>query len=78
MNIRFELSTSAIAELIKESLEESNFDIAKTVDTKATQILQEIQNILANEDLSDFEIVEEIVCIFEKHKLSTGGRHDFG
>ena len=78
MNIRFELSTSAIAELIKESLEESNFDIAKIVDTKATQILQEIQNILAKEDLSDFEIVEEIVCIFEKHKLSTGGRHDFG
>ena len=77
MNIKLELSAEKIAEFIKESLEESNFDIAKIVDTKATQILQEIQNILANEELSDFEIVEEIVCVFERNKLSAGGRHDF-
>lgn len=78
MNIKLELSVTEIAEFIKERLNEKELDIAQTVDTRATQILQEIQNILANEKLSDFEIVEEIVCIFEKNNLSTEGCHDFG
>ncbi len=78
MNIKLELSTIEIAEFIKEKLNEKELDIAQIVDTKATQILQEIQNVLANEDLSDFDAIEEIVCVFEKHKLSSGGRHDFG
>ena len=78
MNIKIELSTTEIAGFIKEKLCEKEFDIAQIADTKATQILREIQNILAKEDLSDFEIVEEIVCIFEKNNLSIGGCHDFG
>ena len=78
MSIKLELSTTEIAEFIKEKLNEQAFDITQIVDTKATQILQEIQSILVNENLSDFDAIEEIVCIFEKHKIPTGGRHDFG
>ena len=78
MNIKLELSTAELAELIKEKLSEKEFDIAQIADTKATRILQEIQKVLANKYLSDFEIVEEIVCIFEKNNLSAEGCHDFG
>ena len=78
MNISLELFSAEIAEFIKEKLDEKELAITQTIDTKATQILQEIQNTLSNNALSDFEVVEEIVCIFEKNNLSTGGCHDFG
>ena len=78
MNIKLELSVTEIAEFIKEKLNEKEFDISQLVDAKAIQILQEIQDVLAWDDLSDFGAIEKIVCIFENHNLSTGGRHDFG
>ena len=78
MNIKLELSAKVIAEFIKEKLNEKELNISEMADTKAIQILQEIQDVLACNDLSDFEIVENIVCIFEKHNLFAGGRHDFG
>lgn len=77
MDLSLELLSSCLAEYIQEQLEMKNFDANKLVDAKATRILQEIQEVLASDDLSDFDAVEKIVCIFEKHKLSTGGRHDF-
>ena len=78
MDLHSELLSSCLADYIQEELTLKNFNAKKLVDTKATQILQEIQNVLEKEDLSDFQIVEEIVCIFEKNKLSAGGCHDFG
>ena len=78
MNIRLELFSAEIAEFIKEKLDEKELAITQTIDTKATRILQEIQYILSNEELSDFQIVEEIVCLFEKNNLSAGSCHDFG
>lgn len=78
MNIKLELSATEIARYIKDKLNEKELDISQVVDTKATRILQEIQTVLSNEDLSDFDAIEKIVCIFEKNNLSVGGRHDFG
>ena len=78
MDLSLELLSSCLADYIQEELTLKNFNAKKLVDTKATRILQEIQNVLEKEDLSDFQIVEEIVCIFEKNKLSAGGCHDFG
>ena len=78
MDLSLELLSSCLAEYIQEELISKNLNAKKLVNTKATQILQEIQNVLEKEDLSDFQIVEEIVCIFEKNKLSAGGCHDFG
>lgn len=78
MDLSLELLSSCLADYIQEQLEMKDFNAKKLVDTKAAQILQEIQNVLEKEDLSDFQIVEEIVCIFEKNKLSAGGCHDFG
>ena len=78
MNVSLELLSSNLSDFILEELTLKKFNAKKLVDTKATQILQEIQNVLAKENLSDFELVEEIVCIFEKNNLSIGGCHDFG
>lgn len=46
--------------------------------TQAIQALSEIQEVLDRDEISDFDVVERIVCIFEKYKLDTGSRHDFG
>ena len=48
------------------------------VNSRATLILAEIQGVIQNEKIeSDFYVVEEIVCIFERYGLDAGFRHDF-
>ena len=42
-----------------------------------SKILQEIQNVIQS-DMDDFEMIEEIVCIFERNNLDAGVCHDFG
>ena len=40
--------------------------------------LKEIQAVLKNSELDDFEAMEEIVCILNRYGWNTGSRHDFG
>ena len=40
-------------------------------------MLSEIQKVIQNESYSDFDAIEEIVCIFEKYNIDSGFRHDF-
>ena len=58
-------------------LEEMSPDMSKIADTTAIIILDEIKNVICNDELSDFDTVEEIVCILEKNNIDCGGRHDF-
>ena len=46
-------------------------------DTIAIKALSEIQEIIHNEKKSDFEIVDEIVYVFEKYNIDFGGCHDY-
>lgn len=82
MDIKFELFAGAISDAIIEKLyaldDMGKLNAKKIADTKATKMLAEIQKVLQNEDLDDFYIVDEIVDIFHKNKISTGGCHDFG
>ena len=50
---------------------------AKIADTTAIRILSEIQAVLQDDDKTDFDVVDEIICIFEKYHICTGTRHDF-
>ncbi|MCL2562990.1 MAG: hypothetical protein FWE08_03030 [Oscillospiraceae bacterium] len=47
------------------------------VETQCYQALQQIQAIIENDDLSDFDCVEAIVRVFEKMGSDGGSRHDF-
>lgn len=40
--------------------------------------LQHIKSILENDALTDFECIEEIVCVFEDVGDGVVNRHDFG
>ena len=36
-----------------------------------------ILDVIKQEKISDFDAVEEIVSVFEKHNIDSGFRHDF-
>ena len=60
-------------------LELNKSEFIKDADTKAEEVLEKIKAVLyKHEELSDFEIVDEIVEIFIKYNIDIGGCHDFG
>lgn len=42
------------------------------------QCLKEIQSVIKNKELDDFEAVDEIVTILLNYGWDTGARHNFG
>ena len=77
MNIKTELLRSYIADFVKSKINDFEIDASQIADTTATKMLSEIQAVIKNENYSDFEIVDEIVCIFGKYNIDFGSCHDF-
>lgn len=77
MNIKLELLREYIADYVRFKLEDFEIDVSQIANTTAIMALGEIQKVIKDENYSDFDAIEEIVCIFEKYKISAGFRHDF-
>ena len=78
MKVKTELIKNYIASRICDYMDDIiEFDANEIINTKSLEILQEIQNVIQS-DMDDFEMVEEIVCIFERNNLDAGVCHDFG
>lgn len=77
MNIKLELLKRYIADYVNNYLDDFEINESQIADTVAIKMMSEIQNIIRNESYSDFEAVEEIVCIFEKYGVDFGSCHDF-
>lgn len=77
MTIKTELLKLFIMDFIGNRINDFEIDVDKITNTVAIKMLAEIQEIIKNDDYSDFEIVEEIVCVFEKYKIDFGHCHDF-
>ncbi|MBQ2890100.1 MAG: hypothetical protein IJE44_00460 [Clostridia bacterium] len=77
MNIKVELLKDYISDFIKNRIEDFEIDASQIADTVAINMLREIQSIIKNESYSDFDAVEEIVCVFERNNIDFGTRHDF-
>lgn len=78
MNLEIELLGNALSEAIKQYLLNSNINYDVIADTVSIKVLSEIQQILKNDCISDFDAIEQIICVFEKYNLDFGSRHDFG
>lgn len=78
MNIKLELLTNAISELVVQRLDTISIDADEIADTVAITMLTEIQKIIKNDEISDFDAIEKIVILFEKYGVDAGIRHDFG
>lgn len=76
MNIKLELLQNHICDMII-NIFESNLDANQIADTKAISILNNIKKVILDDSLSDFDVVEQIVCILEENNIDCGGRHDF-
>lgn len=84
MNIKTEILKNEIIDAVTRNLDDICIDADKIANTTAIKMIDEIQKVLVtlgadfNDKNSDFKIVEEIVCIFEKYGISAGVCHDFG
>ena len=77
MNIKLELLKEHISCFINSRLEDFNIDADKIADSAAISILLQTRDILQNSEYTDFDVVEEIVSLFEQNGIDCGGRHDF-
>ena len=77
MNIKLELLRDYITDFIRFRIKDFEIDASQIADTTAINALAEIQKVIKDEDCSDFDAIEKIVCIFEKYKIDAGFRHDF-
>ena len=77
MKIKVELLKTHISDFINSRIEDFEIDADDIANTVAIKILAEIQEIIKNDSYSDFERIEEIVCLFEKYKIDFGNCHDF-
>ena len=86
MKLKYGLLASAISEAIYEqvrmyanfdALNELDIDVNEIADSTAIKALSEIQNVIQNDKISDFDVIEKIVKIFEKYDISALSRHDF-
>ena len=78
MDIKLELLSNAISELVMQRLDTISIDADRIADTVAIAMLSEIQKIIQNDEISDFDAIENIVVLFEKYGVDAGVRHDFG
>ena len=77
MNIKLELLRKYVSDFISNRIEDFDVDASQIANSTAVQMISEIQKVIKNEEYSDFDAVEEIVCIFEKYSIDAGSRHDF-
>ena len=72
MKIKVELLKTHISDFINSRIEDFEIDADDIANTVVIKILAEIQEIIKNDSYSDFELIEEIVCVFEKYKIDFG------
>lgn len=77
MNIKLELIQSHITEMVVKLLADNIIDYSTVADTNAIIILEKIKKIISDDSLSDFDAIEEIVCVLEENNIDCGTRHDF-
>ena len=76
MNARcYETSFSDV--LISAKYLDFEIDENSIADSVAISLVAEIQNIIRNEDYSDFDAIDEIVSLFNQYEIDCGFRHDF-
>jgi len=77
MNIKTEIIKSHISDMICNSISDFDIDADEIATSRAIEMLEEIQQILKNDSLDDFEMIDEIVLVFYRNNIDIGGCHDF-
>lgn len=78
MDIKLEIFAGTVADSINSAIEYIHIDTDDVINSIALVAQGEIRSVLQDPDIDeDFDVVERIVCIFEKYNIDAGFRHDF-
>ena len=78
MDLKLDIFAGAVSDAINSAVRYLHIDTEDIINSVALTALNEIQCVIQNAEIeNDFDVVEKIVCIFEKYNINTGGRHDF-
>jgi len=78
-SISRELLSYVIKNEVQNTLADIDDKIINKLHSLSTEILEDIKTVLSQHyKLSDFEMIEKIVVIFEKYNIDCGSCHDFG
>ena len=77
MDIRLDILKAYVAECVIQNFDKTGIDADEIVSTKTTEMLAEVLIAIRDEALTDFDVVEKIVNIFEANNIKCYGRHDF-
>ena len=67
MDIKLEIFAGAVSDAINSAIRYIRIDVDNAINSIALEALNEIRDVIQNEKIEDdFEVVEEIVEIFEK------------
>ena len=77
MDVKYELLQNCVEELVEKLIIDTKYDFAEKINERAISALEEIKSIVSDYSLSDIEVVEGIVYVFEKYSIGCGGKHDF-
>ena len=77
MKIKTELIKGYIADAVCNQLTDFEINEDEIADSRATIILEAVREILIRDELTDFEIVDEIVMLFNRCNIDCGACHDF-
>lgn len=77
MELRLELLKGEIADIVNRNIDKLEIDVNEIAQSTAVRALNDIKAVINNTELDDFMMVDEIVEIFYKYGIETGGTHDF-
>lgn len=78
MDLFKEIITNVLSkEEIKIEFTNLKVNTKEIVEIQCYKALKEIRNVIINNNLSDFECIEKIVCIFENLGSDGDSRNDF-
>ena len=71
MHLKLELLKGAICDAVTAGLYRIEANADKIADSTAIKVLSEIKTIVSDDKKSDFDAIEEILCVFEKYNIDT-------
>ncbi len=78
MEIKLELLKKYISDYVNRNIEDFEINTDDIANSVAIEMIKEIKEIILDDNLSDFDIVERITAIFEERDIDFGVQHDFG
>lgn len=77
MDVGAELLKRCFCEHVANLIKTHPLDAESAVNNIALNALREIKGIVTDDDLDDFEAMEQITYIFQKYDIDFGERHNF-